>query len=228
MGGGIAKLQTATLEHLLRKADRVIPLTLSSPSAGATLGGDGSTTLVIHDNNPPPLVTMTNARDITNKKHQVTEVLITYSGAVNAAEADNPAIYRLAVPGKKGSFTAKNAKVIKLKSVVYNAVTDTVTLIPSKPFALTKPVQLQVNGLPPSGLQDSAGRYIDGDHNGTPGGNAVAVITKHGATIDAVSSGTAAVQTIAMSAIVDALFDRDEVVGLFSAHRDRRGMSRTR
>jgi hypothetical protein len=51
---------------------------------------------------PPPPVTVTGVRDVTNKKHQVTEVLVTYSGAVNAAEADNLATYRLATAGKKG------------------------------------------------------------------------------------------------------------------------------
>ena len=59
-------------------------------------------------------------------------------------------------------------------------------LTPKKPFALTKPVQLLVNGLAPSGLQDSYGRYIDGDHNGTAGSNAIAILSKKGVTVDAV------------------------------------------
>jgi hypothetical protein len=149
---------------------------------------------------------------VTNKKHQVTEVLVTFSGAVNAAEADNPAIYRLAMPGKKGSYTAKNAKVIKLKSAAFNAATTTVTLIPKKPFAVTKPVQLQVNGLPPSGLQDSTGRYIDGDHNGTAGGNAIAVIAKRGVTVDAkVSARVDAGKPHIRAAVIDALLAHGEL-----------------
>src|SRR5262249_57694235 len=111
------------------------------------------------------LVSVTGVRDVANKKHQVTEVIVTFSGAVNPVEAQNPAIYRLTLPGKKGSYTAKNAKVIKLKSAVFNAANDTVTLIPSKPFAVTKPVQLQIKGQPPAGLQDGSGRFIDGDRN---------------------------------------------------------------
>jgi len=50
--------------------------------------------------------------------------------------------------GKKGSFTAKNAQVIKLKSAPYNPGNNMVTLTPKKPFALTKPVQLLVDGVP--------------------------------------------------------------------------------
>ena len=72
------------------------------------------------------------------------------------AEARNPGLYRVAVAGKKGSFTAKNAKVITLKSAAFNPANDTVTLTPKKPFALSKPVQLQVNGWPPRGCRTAS------------------------------------------------------------------------
>ena len=151
-----------------------------------------ATTMVINPAPPPPpppppptLVRLAGVVEKTNKKHQVTEVVVAFSGAVNAGEAQSLFTYRLATPGKKGSYTAKNAGIIKLKSASYNAASKTVTLIPKKPFALTKPVQLLIDGVPPSGLQDNSGRYIDGDHNGTAGGNAVAVITRSSVTIDA-------------------------------------------
>ncbi|MFI5454955.1 MAG: RHS repeat-associated core domain-containing protein [Isosphaerales bacterium] len=137
----------------------------------------------------PALVTMTTVRPVTNKKHLVTQISIGFSGAVNAGEADSPATYRLATAGKKGSFTAKNAQVIKLKSALYNAATNMVTLTPKKAFSLTKPVQLLVEGVPPSGLQDSFDRFIDGDHNGQPGGNAVAVLSHGRVSINAVVAG---------------------------------------
>ncbi len=85
---------------------------------------------------------------------------MTFSGPVNAAEAQTPTSYRLTLPAEKGSYSAKNARAIKLKSAVFNSANDTVTLIPSKPFAVTRPVQLQVNGPPPAGLQDGSGRSI--------------------------------------------------------------------
>ena len=92
-------------------------------------------------------------------------------------QAQNPAVYHLTLPGKKGSYTARNAKAIKVKSAAYNAATDSVTLIPARPFALTKPVQLVVSGTAPSGLQDSFGRLVDG------GKNATALLGREGATI---------------------------------------------
>jgi hypothetical protein len=72
-----------------------------------------------------------------------------------------------------------------------------VTLTPRKPFALTKPVQLVVYGAPPSGLQDSLGRFIDGKHDGQPGSNAVAVLSRGGATISATTDASGDLRSVA-------------------------------
>ena len=132
------------------------------------------------------------------------------------------ATYRLTTAGKKGSFTAKNAKVIRLKSAAYNSANDTVTLIPSKPFAVTKPVQLQISGQPPEGLQDGSGRLIDGDHNGTPGGDTVAILSRGGVSSGAIASGTVGGPSAGIMAVVDALFEQDAHAGLTKPHPARR------
>src|SRR5262249_33699391 len=153
-----------------------IALILTSPSTGATLGATNTTTLIIHDDNPPPpppLVTVMKVIDKLNKKHQVTEIDVIFSGLVNATEAASTGKYRLATPGKKNSYTAKNAAVIKLKRALYPPSTNTVALTPKKPFALTKPVQILVYGTGATALQDANGRAIDGDHSGSAGGNAI-------------------------------------------------------
>jgi hypothetical protein len=56
------------------------------------------------------------------------------------------------------------------------------TLTPRKAFALTKPVELQIDGEAPAGLQDSLGRLIDGIDEGQAGDDGVFVITRSGAT----------------------------------------------
>jgi hypothetical protein len=160
------------------------------------------------------LVSMVNVKPVSNKKHLVTQILVSLSGAVNATEAQTVGTYRLATPGKKGSFDAKNAGVIKLKSAVYNAATNTVTLTPKKAFALTKPVQLRVNGQSPSGLEDSVGRLIDGDRNGQPGGNAVALLRRGGVTISALTLRTAETTRANTSSAVDLLLLRGDIIDL--------------
>jgi hypothetical protein len=63
-------------------------------------------------------------------------------------------------------------------------------------------------------LLDSTGRLIDGDHNGTPGGNAVGILRRTGAmfsAIDSVHSGrTPLIETDA----VDHLLEREELIPL--------------
>ena len=154
----------------------------------------------------PPLVTMTGVQEVLNKKHQVKEVIITFSAAVDSAEAGKNGIYRLATAGKHGSYTAKNAGLIKLKKAAYSTADDTVTLTPKKPFALTKSVQLVVNGTPPSGLQDTLGRFLDG------GTKAVAILTKGKATIDAVAKSPADALITMKHAAVDAVLEREDTV----------------
>ncbi len=134
----------------------------------------------------PPLVTVTDIQMVLNKKHLLTQILVTFSGTVNAGEAENPGTYRVAAAGKNGSFTTKNAKVIMLRSAAFDSTSDNVTLTLEKPFKLSKPVQLQVNGTSPSGLEDGFGRLLDGNHDGEPGGDASAVLSRGGARIGVV------------------------------------------
>ncbi len=129
-----------------------------------------------------PPVTVVGVQEVKNKKHLVTEIVVDFSGPINAAQAANVAAFRLATANGKGIFTAKNSPVMKLRSAAFNPANDTVTLIPKNALALTKPLQLTINGTAPSGLQDTSGQLIDGDGDGMPGGNAVAMLRRTGVT----------------------------------------------
>jgi hypothetical protein len=136
---------------------------------------------------PPPLVTLRQVEPVFNKQHLVSEIQVSFSGAVDTSDAQETGIYRLVTPGKNGSFAAKNAGSIKLRSALYNGATDTIKITPRKPFALSKAVELVINATAPSGLQDTSGRLIDGADNGTPGSDAVAVLRRSGVVIDAIA-----------------------------------------
>ena len=88
----------------------------------------------------PPPVTLSSVKLVFGKRHTVSQIRVTFSGAVNMAEVQAPGIYRLATPGKKGSFTARNAGIIRLRSAVYDTLHNMVVLTPRKAFALTKPL----------------------------------------------------------------------------------------
>jgi hypothetical protein len=67
---------------------------------------------------------------------------------------------------------------------------------------------------PPSGLQDTLGRFIDGDHNGTPAGNAVAVFRRSGVVKSAISLARSNVVPSLKAATADALLERGELMGV--------------
>jgi cyclophilin family peptidyl-prolyl cis-trans isomerase len=122
-----------------------------------------------------PLVAVTGVQAVTNQKHRVTEILVHFSGAVDALQAQQTSIYDVVIAGSNRSFTAKNARTIKLTRAVYEAALDTVVLVPRNRFALTRRAELKVDGVPPSGLRDREGRLIDGDRDGKAGGNAIVI-----------------------------------------------------
>ena len=142
----------------------------------------------------PPPVTVNHVSLMQNKKHQLSQITFQFGGALNAAEASSVATYRLAMPGKHGSFTAKSAKVIRLKSAAYNAALDQVTLTPKKPFAIKKPVQLLIHASPPGGLQDGTGRFING------GEDVVFLLGRQGATVSTVAVRTSASDRLVLKA----------------------------
>ena len=165
-----------------------VNIVLNNPGEGAVLGSLSTATLAIQNvgqstGTPPPgsLVTLESAQEVIQKRF-VTEIVLSFSGSLNAKQAASTAEYKLIEAGKKGSFTAKNARVLKLQSATYNPMNNTVTLKPKARFAQSALVELIVNGLPPSGLEDSSGRLIDGNDDGQSGGNAVVVLKPGGAT----------------------------------------------
>ncbi len=151
---------------------------ISSMAAGSTTPAPTSTS----SSSPP--VTVVGVQAVKNRKHRVTELLVDFSGPLNAARADDVNAFRLATANGRGSFTARNSPVTRLRSAVFNPANDTVTLTPRKAIGLIKPVQLTIDGTSARGLEDSTGRLIDGSGNGVAGSNAIAVIRRTGVALN--------------------------------------------
>ena len=175
----------------------VLTVSLSNPGPNATLASLSTATVVIQGANQPPpastLVTMQSVQLVTNKKHLVTQIVVGFSGAVNAAEAKSTKTYQLITGSAAGLFKPTKKALIKIKSAALSG--NSVTLKLKKPLKVSKAVELVVQGVAPNGLQDSAGRFIDGNHDGVAGGNATAVIKKPGVvTVNAVPRGPMAIK----------------------------------
>ena len=203
------------------ESNSIIPLTLSSPGAGATLGAATTASLVIHDNNPfPPPVTVESLRVETvkigkgKKAKSTTELLLQFSGALNAGAARNLGVYHLDQASRTKKGGTQYNKPVALASVSYNASTDTVTLLAKSKLNLAKPEELQITA---SQLPDVYGRPLDGNDDGQPGGDFVALLTKSGVKIESIATPS----TLTAKA-VDALLSAGQlqrVSALFRRHK---------
>ncbi len=151
------------------------------------------------------------------KTKSQTALEIQFSGLV-AGTGDLAAYQLSSVTTKKVKKTVVTSyKPIRLNSVVAasNPMTSMVSLLPSiKPY-LSQSDRIQIIA---ADLTDAYGRPIDGNDDGVPGGNYVAIVTKNGETTSAV----AALAIMAAKA-VDVLLDRGELEGL---SRNRHGPAR--
>ena len=194
---GLASFQGLTLSELSNPA---IILASTSSLAGTQTNPITPTVPAVVSSSPGPLVAMTSVQvvKIKTKKHKpaVPVIVIGFSGGLNAAEASSIGEYQLIVAGKKKSFTAKNAKNLPLASAVYSAANNAVTLTTKKKLVLNKLMELVVDANPPSGLQDTSGRSIDGNRDGQPGGNGVAVLKGKSVTLAALAVSPAMVNVL--------------------------------
>ena len=125
---------------------------------------------------PPP--TVTGTQEVKNRKHQVTAINLTFSGTVDPAAAANKANYQLIKQGKHGTFIAMRTSTIKIKSASFNPSNDMVTLIPQKPFALSKPVEVLIVSGPQSGLHHTLARPLV--NPGRPAPYPAAILSRSG------------------------------------------------
>jgi hypothetical protein len=129
---------------------------------------------------PTPLVTVTGVQVQTvhlPRKKTATDIVITFSGGLNSADADFLANYHLAAPGK-GKKSKTYSKPIALKSAMYSSTSDRVTIQLNGKLALYPAPQLRITA---AGVLDDFGRALDGNYDGQPGGDYVALLTGGGA-----------------------------------------------
>lgn len=75
-----------------------------------------------------------------------TQLIVTFSGQVDPAAASNASNYQLVRRGANGQFTPNPRSVIPIQRVVYNAASQTATIIPAKSFSFRDRVQLTIKG----------------------------------------------------------------------------------
>jgi hypothetical protein len=106
---------------------------------------------------------------------QPTRVVLTFSEPLDPGTARRPASFGLVASGPDGRFGTKDDRRIRIRSADYDAATNTVTLSPARRLSVRQRYRIVVDGTSSTGLTDTSGNLLDGDFDGTPGGDYVAV-----------------------------------------------------
>ena len=86
--------------------------------------------------------------------------------------------FHLFAIGRNGVVGSSKGRTLALRSATYNSSTHTVTLIPSKSLGSGLSFKVVVDGTSAHGVSDTAGRLIDGNGDGEPGGDYVVVFAR--------------------------------------------------
>ena len=157
---------------------------------------------------PVPPVTVHGIQLETEKlsHHKTAKVLVvTFSGALNAGDAQNLAAYHLVSAGKDKKFGTKDDPPVKLAQATYSSGMHTVTLT-TKGTVPSQTLQLMINT---AVVLDAQGQRIAGNGTGQSGGNFVESFGKGGITL-ASTSGSPAAKGVSAE-VFDALLLRDQL-----------------
>lgn len=153
----------------LAEPEETVILTLSNPSADAVLGENQVATLQINDRPLPAGPTVTDVR--LSQLHQgINRIQIDFSAALNPQAARNPSNYTILGPGDDRIINTLDDVPVPFVGPFYDAGSRTVTLDPRLGgyLPLGAFFKLIVKG---DTLTSAAGTFVDGDRDGTGGGN---------------------------------------------------------
>ena len=112
------------------------------------------------------------------KREQV--ITLSFDGVLNSSTVKKLSNYRLYSAGRDRKFGTKDDVVTALKSATFDSKKKLLTIRTKTALNLSQPLQLKIKN---GGLKDSFGRSIDGDRNGTVGGELLATVTRGGVSV---------------------------------------------
>ncbi len=105
---------------------------------------------------------------------QPTMLVLTFDTALDPATAQNPNNYQVYRPGRDHQIGTADDVLVAISSGVYDPVGRTVTLVMAQRLSIFQTHQLIVRGTGEGAITDTNGNVLDGDGDGTAGGDYVA------------------------------------------------------
>ena len=108
---------------------------------------------------------------------QPTILVLSFNQPLDVASAEDTANYSIVTQGRNGQFGGRGSHHIAVHRALFDASTDTVTLLPHRHLSLFRLYQLTVNGHSPSGVKNTSGLLLDGQGTGRPGSDFVTILS---------------------------------------------------
>ena len=125
---------------------------------------------------PVPPVRVVDVRG-ASRTGSISRLAVTFSGALNRSSARNRNHYWLVLPGRDEILGTPDDRRIRIRAATYSRPTHSVRLVASRPIPARQTFALVVSGsITGPAVRDLAQRPIDGDGDGQPGGDFVAVL----------------------------------------------------
>ncbi len=114
---------------------------------------------------PPKVVRLERFGD----RSRTTQLVVSFSEALNPTTASNTANYRLVRVVKNGRGGLRPSHAVPIRLISYNPTSHSVTITPRHRLPLNFVYRLVLNGSSSTGLADPAGNYLDAKSAGAPG-----------------------------------------------------------
>ena len=112
---------------------------------------------------PPEVPPTVSGQSLVTSGRGITSIVLAFSRPLDERLATLVSNYSIRQEGGNG-------RSIAIRSATYDALSRTVTLIPSRPLSLGRFYQIQANAPGGPGLTGVDGSPLDGDYNGLPDG----------------------------------------------------------
>ena len=167
-----------TLSHIYVRPRSFQVLLTVTDSAGAHASAFINVTVIgTATGGTGPVAPPVQVTSITEKvvKKAISEFDVQFDGSVTGA--NNPANYHLALVTTKKikKHTVKVSKSIPIKKIIYEPSGDIAEIFPAGKIA---PGKINLLTITASGILDSLGRPLDGNHDGQPGGDLAGAVGK--------------------------------------------------
>lgn len=121
----------------------------------------------------PPTVNGVQVMTSGKKTKKVTTIVVHFDEMLDPTQVKKSPGFFLSKPGKAKPHKPIPRLALPISSVAYSAADQTIRIVTKLAGVIPKGLQLRISGSVPNGVRNLAGKLLDGDKNGSAGGDAV-------------------------------------------------------